>query len=321
MTSGHDTEETTRSSAVTIIDSSSAHDVRARLPQLLELPANGSLGAVVVRNAISSIEDFGALKDALNEDVVPYVEASTPRARLADGVFTSTDYPPNESIALHNENSAASQWPRHVLFGCLQPATHGGHTPLADVRDVLAALAPDIIEDFLSRGWLLIRNYHPDLGSTWRNAFSTDDRDEVEDYCTRTGIEWEWTPNGGLRTMQRREAIVRAHCGDLVWFNHVAFWHPSRLDPEIRTTLLEEFGPDGLPYDTRFGDGEIISDAVIDDVARAYANATVRFDWCTGDVLLVDNMLVAHGRDPFQGERRVLVTLLGRCDLRDHRVA
>ena len=37
---------------------------------------------------------------------------------------------------------------------------------------------------------------------------------------------------------------------------------------------------------------------------------TVDLQWRPGDVALVDNLRVMHGRRPFQGERKVLASLV-----------
>lgn len=75
--------------------------------------------------------------------------------------------------------------------------------------------------------------------------------------------------------------------------------------------MLDIFGADGLPRDARLGDGTAISPILLDNVRAAFAMETRDFDWRTGDVMIVDNMRAAHGRRPFTGSRRVLVSMGG----------
>lgn len=89
----------------------------------------------------------------------------------------------------------------------------------------------------------------------------------------------------------------------------MAFWNSWSLDEEIREALLDEFGPDGLPFETDLGDGVPLTRDELDAINAAYEGATVREAWQPGDVLLVDNVLATHGRDPFRGDRRIVVAM------------
>jgi alpha-ketoglutarate-dependent taurine dioxygenase len=132
----------------------------------------------------------------------------------------------------------------------------------------------------------------------------------VEKYCESTGIEFEWRSHNRLRTRQVRQAVVtHPETGDLVWFNHAHMFHVSNLEPDVRRTLLSEFQDDELPRNAFFGDGTPIPDGTLEEIRLTYSNASVRFPWCKGDVLLLDNILASHGRDPFTGERRTLVAM------------
>jgi len=93
------------------------------------------------------------------------------------------------------------------------------------------------------------------------------------------------------------------------WFNHAAFFHVSTLDAPIRDALLSQFSEEDLPSNTYYGDGEPIEPGVLDQLRSAYSDATRVFAWQVGDLLLLDNMLMAHGREPFTGPRSILVGL------------
>jgi alpha-ketoglutarate-dependent taurine dioxygenase len=97
--------------------------------------------------------------------------------------------------------------------------------------------------------------------------------------------------------------------GERVWFNHVAFWHISSLEKGVKEAMqsvLEEYE---LPYNTYYGDGEPIEDSVVEEIRDAYRQETIEFLWQKGDILWLDNMLVAHGRNPYSGERKILVAM------------
>ena len=56
-------------------------------------------------------------------------------------------------------------------------------------------------------------------------------------------------------------------------------------------------------------DGSPIPDEHMQTILDDYARLEVSFPWQKGDVVLVDNVLVAHGRNPFRGKRKILVAL------------
>jgi alpha-ketoglutarate-dependent taurine dioxygenase len=252
--------------------------------------------------------DLERFIEAVSGAALEYRERSSPRSAVEGNIYTSTDYPPDQPIFLHNENSYQQTWPLKIFFLCVRPAATGGATPIADCRRVGSRIDPDVRERFRARGWMVVRNFGTGFGLAWTTVFQTDDRRQVEAHCRRGGIDVEWRAGDRLRTRAVRPALT-AHpkTGEPIWFNHATFFHVSTLEQSVREPLLAEFGEDELPTNTFYGDGSPIEPEVLDHLRAAYRAETVRFDWQRGDLLMLDNMLVAHGREPYAGERRVLV--------------
>jgi hypothetical protein len=269
------------------------------------------LGAVLVRGlGLRGIDDTGAVFHRLADGLMTEREAFAPREVLADGVCSATPWPANQPMCMHHELSYRLEVPGLLLFACLMAPESGGATGVADGPTVLAALPPDLVERFEREGWQLVRNFTDEIGASWGEAFGTEDRGAVEAYCRAQSIEFEWGPDGGLRTRQRRAAVVRhPRTGVRCWFNQVAFLNEWTLAPEIREYLVDEYGEDGLPFTTRFGDGSPIGEDVVTLLNDVYARHTVREPWQDGDLLLVDNLRTAHDRQPYTGSREVLVGL------------
>ena len=276
-------------------------------------------GAVHLRGLpIRDVADFARVRDTVMPERTPYREKATPRSDFGDGVFSSTDLPPAQPIRMHNENSYTLTFPGLLMFGCLVAPPEGGATPVADCRAVLRALPPATVAKMRATGWLLHRSYSEHISTDWRAAFGATSRAEVEDYCERNLISCRWQREGNLRTRQLRPGILtHPVTGDEVWFNHLAFWNEWALDEELRETLVDEFGRDDLPFNTTFGDGDPLTAAELAEIQAAYDAATVRRPWRAGDLLLVDNILSTHGRDPFRGDRKIVVAMGQPVDMLD----
>jgi alpha-ketoglutarate-dependent taurine dioxygenase len=267
-----------------------------------------------LRDATQVADVVGRLTDGLMAER----EAFAPRQPQPGGLYSSTPWPANQPMCMHHELSYALEFPGLLLFACLTAPAEGGATAVADAPTVLEALPEDLVARFERDGWLLLRTYNDEIGAPWSEAFGTADRGEVEAYCRANGIEAEWLPDGGLRTRQRRSAVVRHPVsGRRCWFNQVAFLNEWTLAPEVREYLVDVYGPDGLPFTTAFGDGQPIGEDVVALLNATYEQHTAREPWQDGDLLLVDNVRTAHSREAYSGPREVLVALADPVHLAD----
>lgn len=268
-------------------------------------------GAVLLRGfGVAGTEELERLVTRLYDELLRYTDRVQPRTQVHRNVYTSTEYPPDQTIELHNESSYASEWPLRLFFLCEQPAPEGGATPVADGRRIAAGMDPEVRRRFEDKGILYVRNFGHGMGITWQEAYGTEDRDEMAAFCRRHHIELEWLDDGRLRTRARRPAFRRhPRTGELAWFNAALSSHVSTLDPEVREALLAELAPEDLPKNVYFGDGTPLGEEDLAEVRRLFRQESVEFQWQRGDVLLVDNMLAMHGRTPYRGPRKVVVAM------------
>lgn len=268
-------------------------------------------GALMIKGLpVFDAAAFAAVRDVIMPRRAGYKEKATPRTDFGEGVFSSTDLPAIQPIRLHNENSYTLDFPGLLLFGCVTAPEAGGATTVGDMREALRLLPAALRERFAAAGWLLVRNYSELAGLPWYKSFATEDPAVAEAYCTENTIGFEWLADGALRTRQVRSAIVtHPLTGEQSWFNHFAFWNRWTLDADVRDVLLETYGDDGLPFDTYVGDGSRLSREDVDTINAIYDQVTLRETWERGDLLLVDNILCAHGREAFLGNRKILVAM------------
>jgi alpha-ketoglutarate-dependent taurine dioxygenase len=268
-------------------------------------------GAILFKGfTIESRADFQPAAAALCGELLDYVYRSTPRTSVGDRVYTATEYRASASIPFHNENAYQRDWPMRLVFCCLKPASVGGETGLASMRRVTARIDPDVIERFAAKGVMYVRNYRRGTDLTWQETFQTERRDDVEAFCRREAIDYEWVSDDHLRTRQVCQAVA-SHpvTGERLWFNQAHLFHVSSLGEDSASAILEVLGEDGLPRHAYLGDGSPIDGATLDHIRQAFDLETFLRPWEAGEVLLVDNMLVAHARSPYQGAREVLVAM------------
>jgi alpha-ketoglutarate-dependent taurine dioxygenase len=276
-------------------------------------------GAILFRGfEIERAEGFEEFARALSPDLLDYNERAAPRKEVGRNVYTSTEFPSDQHIPLHHEMSYSHSWPMKIFFYCAQPASSGGATPIASDRLFVKRLDPRIRENFLRKKVMYVRNYGngPDL--SWQDAFQTNDKMVVEQYCRRAGTEFEWLDVNRLRTRQVRQ-VVATHpkTGETMWFNHAHMFHLSNLEPSVRESLLSVFKEEDLPRNAYYGDGSPIESAALEEIRSTYREIAVTFTWQKGDVLMLDNILASHGREPFSGPRKILVALAELYKLSD----
>ena len=278
-------------------------------------------GAILFRGfPIHGVEDFERFAEACTSaDWVEYLEATSPRDHVKSNTATSTKYDKNRTIFFHNEKSYSSVWPKYLFFYCDVPPNIGGETPLSNCRLVYRDIPDDVRQKFEAKKLMYVRRFSNNMGIPWKIAFNVETREELESYCGRNFIEnLSWNDDGTpVLEYCRDTSIVHPDTGDWCWFNHGTFFNVHSLEPDIKDFFVSNFGKNGLPYNTYYGNGEEIEEDVVATLRRLYEEHSSAFPWESRDVLLIDNMLVSHGRRPFQSDRNILVTMTEAVSVKD----
>jgi alpha-ketoglutarate-dependent taurine dioxygenase len=157
---------------------------------------------------------------------------------------------------------------------------------------------------------MYVRNYGNGLGLDWQTVFRTTSKEEVARRCRQEEMEFEWKDGDRLCTRSVRPAVVKhPETGEPSWFNQAQHWHIACLDADVRESLLSSFALEDLPRHCYYGDGSQIENSVMERILEVYKELEVSFPWRPKDVLMLDNLLTAHGRNSFTGERRILVAM------------
>lgn len=263
-------------------------------------------GAVLLRDLdINGLDGFQAfIKSYSRLPILNYSGGASPRSNLSGNIYTSTEYPPDLELSLHNELSYSASYPATLFFFCAEPAAKGGETTLGDSRRILARLDSDVVSTFKSLGILYVRNLVSDPASqySWQSAFETTERDRVQEVSAAIGAEIEWQPDGNLKVLQRgRATTTHPKTNEEVWFNQAdGFYSPVSSTGTREQSRLECY----------FGDGSDIPPQVIEHIREVVRSETVPHRWQRSDLLIVDNLLAAHGRRPFSGNRKIVLAMV-----------
>lgn len=270
-------------------------------------------GGIILRGfSLRSVSEFNKLAHLISPNLLNYVNRSTPRTNIGGKIYTATEYPADRHIPLHNENAYTLSWPNKILFFSVVVAQSGGETPIADSREVFNKIDKNIVAKFKDKQVLYVRNYTPGIDLSWQEVFQTPDKQEVEDYCNNNHIDFKWHNAGSieLTTKQKCQAtLIHPITGEEVWFNQAHLFHISGLNESDRNTLINSLGPNQLPRNSYFGDESELDEIDLKHIREVYDSERIIFPWYKGDVMILDNRLMAHSRTPFTGERKVVVAM------------
>ncbi len=265
-------------------------------------------GAILFRGfKVNTVSKFEQISDLFKSETREYLFRSSPRFTVGKNVYTSTSYPKESVINMHSEASYTPyQDVQCAIFCCTNPAAVGGETPIADNRKILSFLSESTKNKFLEKGVRYKRNLRKNAGLSWEEVFQTSDKNEVEAECIRTNMDFKWEGENDLELTWNKKAIwEHPKTKELLWFNHSYFFN--------KFTFEKEFGSfsdiSQLPYNSFYGDGTEISDVEMEEITKAYEKSTIQFSWKKGDVLFLDNLRCSHGRNAYDGKRKILASL------------
>jgi alpha-ketoglutarate-dependent taurine dioxygenase len=272
-------------------------------------------GGILFRGfGIDTVESFSNFMNCFNTDPLPYMFRSSPRSELNEKIkhiYTSTIYPNERTINMHNESSYSRVWGRKIVFCCLVPAQEGGETPIADSRRVLNSISPELVAKFKAKGVTYRRNLFPDLGMPWQEVFQTNDIEVAKETCRKNNIKYEFAGEDQMIIEWTKPAVYNHPVsGEETWFNHVYFFNKYSRYEELGMEHDDYLPSEYLTSDTFFGDGSEISFSEYQEIGNAYKKNLVIFPYQKGDVLFLDNMLAAHGRNPYKGDRTIATAII-----------
>jgi alpha-ketoglutarate-dependent taurine dioxygenase len=293
--------------------------IRAHRPRLDDLIVE--YGGIVLRGfPVDSAQAFSRFADQFPAYERGYVGGGAPRQKLAEKVLESTRMVETFKIPLHTEMSYMRRYPPRIAFFAKTSARTGGETIIGSMLDFMGELPPDLIARLRTRKVRSVRNYAPASDAAapqivrhsddirWNDVFGTSDRQAVDRICADLGIEPVWQDDGSLSVVEETDPLTRhPRTGDLIYRNNLHNNYTYGDGDTASRFKARAAHPAGMYLD----DGSPLPEADADAVNAAFERVELAWRWRDRDIMILDNLLVAHGRNPFEGPREVMVALLG----------
>jgi alpha-ketoglutarate-dependent taurine dioxygenase len=289
-------------------------------------------GGILLRgfSNLKDASDFQRVLDILCPYLLDYVGGSAPRKAVRGRILTTSELPGDCSVPLHQEMAYTNNGPDRVAFFCEIPAPTGGETMVGDMRKVTKRIDPALIQRFEDhKGMRIRRNLappekvasRPGIPRAWTVAFGTDDRRKVDEIVRRSGWENNWLDDGSMELWQEIRPALCTHprTGERIWYNQLHRFTPIGLlkraeqdghEEMVRGLKAAMAEAPHLLDQTLYGDGTLVPDEDVVQVFDILTEETVPVRWQRGDVIILDNILVAHGRARYSGDRKILTALI-----------
>ena len=274
-------------------------------------------GAVFLRNfPLEGPNDFEAAIDAATFEEMPYVGGAAPREVVTSRrILTANESPPEQPIPFHHEMAQVPNPPGYVFFCCEIAPEKGGATPIVHSHQVyrrFQAIDPDFCTHLEEHGARYVRVMPPQddptspIGRSWRATFQVHTADEqqarvdAEEKMREAGTTWRWLDQGNLYTETAPVPAIRveARTGKSTFFNSMVAAYTGWVDERNDPTQA-----------VKCGDGTPVNGEALLATAEAMFEEQVALTWHAGDQLWIDNRLVMHSRQPFEGARRILAAI------------
>lgn len=267
-------------------------------------------GAIVFKGfGVNAMSQFEQISELLC-DILYTQYGDLPPTSDSKKVYGATPYPQEKTIHFHNEASHTPTFPSKQLFLCVKPAPEGGGLCIVDGREVLRKLPKELVEEFAEKGLMYTRNFIPYFDVKWQDFFGTTDKNELESICRKDSLEFEWKKDDVFSTCRKAPAIIKHPItNELTWFNQIQLHHPGMMDDEVYKVFRKSYEEINFPRYVCFGDGSAIPPETLSIISNVLKQESATVQAKEGDIIYLDNLLVAHCRLPYRGDREVRVAL------------
>lgn len=283
-----------------------------------------SHGALLFRDLpIHGAHDFSRFAHAFGYKPHEIIGIVVDRPILAPNIAPANEAPKEVLVYNHNESPQVPHAPEYIFFYCHKAPHTGGESPISSSLELFHRAQnemPKFISELAEKGILSRVTYKVDQqykgGATLKQAFGKLVEPEDDDATRRSKIEaqiarygrgkhttWKWTDDGGLVLEHRLPAIRTQPRTELpTLFTGLAAYYKNAKVNGAGRNITQQL----------YGDGTPIPEKYLAQLAKITDEIRVLHKWQQGDVLVFDNVIAQHGREPWKGEQgdRVIMASL-----------
>lgn len=201
-------------------------------------------------------------------------------------------------LPLHGEMFYTKSRPTLLWFYCVAPPLEDGETTVCDGVQVYQQLSEATKNLFKTKRLKYIRHY---ADGEWQGRFQTDDLSELAKFCRESDLNLKIDKGTqAITTEYVYPAIVKTR-----WGGQEAF---------LNSILIVEWQEAAGKTDSivRLEDNSRIPDDVLLELQEVTERLTYLISWQRGDILMIDNTRMLHGRRAFSDQQRELYTRMCR---------
>jgi len=287
-------------------------------------------GALLIKSDMRTAADLSAFLSSIgHKPFSSYVGGTAIRsAPVAENVFKSTEMPPDVTIPLHQEMTYVAMIPDYISLFCSSAASQDQKTNLVGDMVQFTRTLPDWVFEKYRGRTARLRRFMPPRGighgmfrlrRCWNDMIGTSDRDEARAIAAERNWELRWTDDDFLEVLQEPFPFFRQHpIHGEIWCTQAFAYLPviqsylakmdGRVDDWNRMQAAMTEAPETLDTAVR-DDGSPLDDDDALFIHKRLEEQTFRIALQEGELLILDNILRAHGRSPFHGTRKIFVAL------------
>jgi alpha-ketoglutarate-dependent taurine dioxygenase len=229
-----------------------------------------------------------------------------------DTLMTTTGSTQGFALPLHGEMYYMLRRPSVIWFFCDRPPAAAGQTTVCDGRAIWEHLSP-ATRRFFDSHRIKYRRSLPD--GEWQTTFQTQDPAEASEICRHNGGSFLHGPDGSITTEYLCSAVVGREddAGGQVFINNLLIVYVIEWAFKSGWVASNVAGlpRDEAPMVVRMEDDSEIPDDVITEALQVADQLTVEVTWQAGDVLMIDNTRILHGRRAYDGRERAIYVRMG----------
>jgi TfdA family taurine catabolism dioxygenase TauD len=224
--------------------------------------------------------------------------------------MTTTGHTQSFGLPLHGEMYYLKRPPQLLWFYCATPSKSAGETTICDGAALYARL-PQTAKDFFAQH--RIKYVRELVDGDWQATFMTDDFDEVARFCADNDLNFSIDREARIVRTEFVCDAVRHDGGVPVFINNIALIYTAEQAFESGWAAKNFPGlrSPTCPIVVRTEDGARLPKEVIGDIQRAAETIVGDIRWQRGDIAMIDNRRILHGRRQTDGGKRAVLVRIG----------